>query len=57
MDWIIDTVTDKELYKVVQLKCPKCGLKKTVTRYLPDVVMTCEVCETSLRTPEEKHGT
>ena len=52
MDWIIYRTEHKGLYSIVELKCPKCGMRKTFTRYTPKLAVICEVCDAYYRTPE-----
>ena len=46
MNWIITKITKHEGYSVVEIKCPVCGLKETLTRYkYEDKERECYICE------------
>lgn len=53
MEWIINKVTKLEDYSVVEIKCPVCGLKETLTRYkFEDKERECYLCEETRTLPE-----
>lgn len=52
MDWIIYRVEDMGRYTVTELKCPKCGMRKTLTWYRPNAAIACEVCDEVYNAPE-----
>lgn len=40
-------------YTIIELKCPKCRLRKTITHnYMPGIALHCEVCDKYYKTPE-----
>lgn len=58
MDWIIYRVEDMGRYTVTELKCPRCGMRKTLTRYAQNESIICEVCDRSYDFPKrggDKH--
>lgn len=53
MEWILNKVTRHEGYEVVEIKCPVCGLKETLTRYkFEDKERECYICAEVRTLPE-----
>ncbi len=53
MNWIITKITRQDNYSVVEIRCPKCGFKETLTRYkYEDKERKCYLCEDKRTLPE-----
>lgn len=53
LEWILTKVLKHEEYSVVEIKCPVCGMKETLTRYnFEDKEHKCYICEEARMLPE-----
>lgn len=54
MMWKITRIDKAETYDIVEVKCPNCGMKETLTRYqYEDRKKTCYTCEKTFFLPEK----
>ena len=53
--WEITDVKKLDTYEIVEIKCPFCKFKETLTRYpYENLMRTCYRCENTFFLPERK---